>query len=192
MEIAAALAADLAVLTEALDDSAFDLAGCLRQLVADIRFAVPAYVGLTLTLNDNERPVSFTLLEPDITATDVATSVLVPLSLMVGGGSETALLCYARQPGAFVDLAADLAWLSGLALADFVMDEHLSLAFEPRTGESLIAASAINQAVGVLIGQGHTPDEARRRLEERANRASTHLDAAAALILGTISSADPS
>ena len=74
---------------------------------------------------------------------------------------------YPRQPGAFVDLATDLAWLSGLRLADFVMDEHLTLAFEPRTGEGLIAASAINQAVGVLIGQGHTPDEARRQLEER-------------------------
>ena len=193
MEIAAVLAANLAVLTEALDDSTFDLAGCLRQLVADIGFAVPSYVGLTFILNNDEQPFSFTLLESEITATDVVSSVLVPLSLIVGAGPEIVLFCYAGQPGAFVDLAADLAWLSGLGLADFVLDEHLSLAFEPRIGESLIAASVINQAVGGLIDQGHTPEQARRELEEGSNRAGIHLDAAARPYPeATISSADPS
>ena len=59
MEIAAVLAADLAALTEALDDTAFDLAGCLRQLVVDIGSAVPSYVGLTFILNNREQPASF-------------------------------------------------------------------------------------------------------------------------------------
>ena len=116
----------------------------------------------------------------------------MPLSLIVGSGPDVALLCYAGQPGAFVDLVADIAWLSGLGLADFVLDEHLSVAFEPRIGESLLAASVINQAVGVLIGQGHTPERARRELEKGAHRAGIHLDAAAALILATTSSANPS
>jgi hypothetical protein len=190
VEIAAVLAADLAVLTEALDDTAFDLAGCLRQLVVDIGSAVPSYVGLTF-MNNEEQPASFTLLEPGTTATGVVSSVRMPLSLIVGSGPDVVLLCYAGQPGAFVDLVADLAWLSGLGLADFVLDEHLSVAFEPRIGESLLAASVINQAVGVLIGQGHTPERARSELEERANRAGIHLYAAAVLILATTSSATP-
>ncbi len=160
--------------------------------MADIGLAVPSYVGLTFILNHAEQPASFTILEPGVTATDVVSSVQVPLSLIVGSGRDVVLLCYARQPGAFVELVADLAWLSGLGLAEFVLDEHCGVAFEPRIGESLIAASVINQAVGVLIGQGHTPEQARRELEQRADRAGIRLHAAAALILGTISSTDPS
>ena len=192
MEIAAILAADLAVLAEALDDSASDLAGSLRQLVADIGLAVRSYVGLTFILNNDEQPVNFTVLEPGVTAADVVSSVLVPLSLIVGSGPEVILVCYSRQPGAFIDLAADLAWLSGRGLADLVLDQHLSVAFEPRSGGSLIAAAAINQALGVLIGQGRTPEQARRELEATASRAGTHLDAAAALVLKTVSNSDPS
>lgn len=41
------------------------------------------------------------------------------------------VILYAAKPGAFIDLAADLAWLTGRSLTDFVLDRHLILPKAP-------------------------------------------------------------
>jgi hypothetical protein len=71
---------------------------------------------------------------------------------------------YAGSPGTFVDLAADLAWLTARPLNDFVLDQHLPAPAERGAATSLFEALVINQAIGALIGQGYTPEQAERHL----------------------------
>ena len=48
MDISEALAADLALLTEALDEPGIGIADTVRQLAADVGMAVPSFLGLTV------------------------------------------------------------------------------------------------------------------------------------------------
>jgi hypothetical protein len=97
---------------------------------------------------------------------------------------------YAGSPGAFVDLAADLAWLTARPLSDFVLDQHLTIPTPSNTGTQLHAASIINQAMGVLMGRGHTPEQAHRQLDSQAADAGTDRHAAAQLILAALTATD--
>ena len=118
MKITAALAAELAMLTAALDEPGTDIG------------AQPAPVGRStarrrgVQLSRSERdcrpqrslvhahPPSRTV----VTAGDVGTSLRAERcrSLVTARTSPAvAFILYARTPGAFVDLAADLAWLTG-------------------------------------------------------------------------------
>jgi hypothetical protein len=47
----------------------------------------------------------------------------------VGAGVEVIL--YTGRAGAFVDLAADLAWLTGRGMTDVPLDQHLGVVAEP-------------------------------------------------------------
>ena len=95
-------------------------------------------------------------------------------------------MLYAGRSGAFVDLAADLAWLTGRELTDFVLDQQLQLPAQPDGTLALLTASLIDQAIGVLIGRGYTPDQARRELDTDAARAATDRADAAARILAAL------
>jgi hypothetical protein len=66
------------------------------------------------------------------------------------------------RPGAFVDLAADLAWLTARPPSDFVLDQHLPGPAGMGTAANLFEASVFNQAIGALGGQGHTLQQADR------------------------------
>jgi len=182
MEISETLAADLAILAQALDD-AVDIVDNLYQLSANARLAVPSYQGLTLIIADAANRLAITVLETG--TRDVAgTSVLVPLS--ASDPPETSLVLYAGQPGAFVDLAADLAWLTGYPVGEFVFDQHLSIPPETGTDGVISALSAINQAIGVLIGRGYTLEQARLELGRRAVDGGMERQAVAAMILDSI------
>jgi hypothetical protein len=182
VEIAAALVADLALLSEALDEPEADVVESLRSLVADVRSSVGSYLGLTLTVTGSEPPLTITALEDDADPADVAASIRVPLD--VGGADiQISLVLYATTPGAFVDLAADLSWLTGRDLGDFALDRHVIGPDKLDGADGLGAASVINQAIGVLIGRGHTPSQARRELNSRATAAGTERHIAAAEIL---------
>ncbi len=74
------------------------------------------------------------------------------------------VVLYAGSPGTFVDLAADLAWLTDRPFSDFVLDQHLPVPVERCSTTSLFEVSVINQAIGALIGQGYTPEQAERHL----------------------------
>ncbi len=192
MKIGAALAADLGILTAALDEPGADVLHTLHQLGVDAQAAVPTYLGLSVTVDGSDPPFTFTTVE-DGAADDVRTS----LRLTLPGVSDSraspsvALTLYAGTPGTFVDLTADLAWLTGRPPSDFALDQHLSVPAGSDTGTYLRAASVINQAIGVLIGRGYTPGQAHQELDTQADIASTERHTTAQFILDTLTGEDP-
>jgi hypothetical protein len=90
----------------------YELGSSLEALVADLAVAVPSYYGLQLTITQHGFPVVLTTFaESDGT---VATSLQLPLSLLDPALEvHSRVVFYARTPGAFVDLAADLAYALG-------------------------------------------------------------------------------
>lgn len=159
MDLPAALAAELAALSAA--EPGTDLEEHLRALAADLARAVNGYRGLAMTVLVDGRPVTLHAAEPDGTAAVVA-SLLLPLS------AEVTLVLYAARAGAFVDLAADLAFGLGLPLAAVVLDAHLSPPAGPPALSGLRELATVNQAIGVLIGRGHTQAAARDELTRLA------------------------
>ena len=171
MKIAAALAAGLGLLTEALDEPGADVADSLRQLMIDAAAAIPTFLGLSVTVDDSDPPFTFTTFVDGVGVdgvgvdgvgtSEVRTSLRLPLPGAV-------VVLYAGSPGTFVDLAADLAWLTARPLSDFVLDQHLQPSAEQDSATGLFETSVINQSVGVLIGRGHTPEQADRYLAAEA------------------------
>jgi hypothetical protein len=140
-----------------------------------------------VTVGGSDPPFRFTTLE-DGPAADVRTSLWLTLP-GVGDGRASpwvVLILYAGTPGAFVDLTADLAWLTGRPPGDFVLDQHLSGPARPDTGTYLRTASVINQAIGVLIARGYTPEQAHRELDIQADSAITERHTIAQFILDTL------
>ncbi len=140
----------------------------LNALSRDLRLAIASYRGLQLTLHRVGRPFSVTSWEPAATRADVATSLHLPASVLVAGSQRGGITLWAAVPGAFVDLAADVRHALGLGADVLVLDEHLSPTAGEDPLEELAAASWVDQAVGVLIARGHTPEEARAHLTATA------------------------
>jgi len=166
VKIAAALAAELGFLTAALDEPDADVANSLSRLTAGAAIAIPTFLGLSVTVVGSDPPFAFTTFVEGVGTGDVRTSLRLALP---GVGDARPLLAvvvilYAGSPGTFVDLAADLAWLTARALTDFVLDQHLPAAAEQGSATRRFEVSVINQAIGALIGQGYTPEQAERHL----------------------------
>ena len=185
MEITAALAADLATLSEALDETDADITEALCQLVADVRLAVRSYLGLTVTSGDAMFPLTLTAMEDSAHPDDVVSSLMMPLSdeSVDGARLRLAVILYAARPGAFVDLAADLGWLTGRRLSEFALDQHLSGPAQPAGG--VRSASLMNQAIGVLLGRGYTLEQAELEIDARAAAAGHSRSEAAGVVLGS-------
>ena len=181
MDISAALAADLALLTQALDDSGIDLEAGLRAFTADVKVAVASFTGMTMTIAFDGHDVSFTV--HDDATIQPATSLLIPLATVTPTDPASTLLLYAATPGAFVDLAADLIYALRIEPTALVLDGH----FDPRAGSGGITGldehSAINQAIGVLIGRGHTPESAQHELQQLATLDHDNLRVAAEALI---------
>ena len=192
MKISAALAADLGILSAALDEPAADVPHSLRRLGVDARAAVPTFLGLSVTVDGSDPSFTFTIFEEDA-ADGVRTSLRLTLPGVGDGWASpsVALILYAGTPGTFVDLAADLTWLTGRPPSDFALDQHLSVPAGSDAGTSLRAASVINQAIGVLIGRGYTPRQAHSKLDTQADRAGTDRYTTAQSVLDTLTAADP-
>lgn len=187
MEITAALAADLAVLSETFDEPDVHILEELCRLAADARVAVRSYLGLTVVAGDATSPLTLPAMEDSAHQTEVVSSLKIPLSDDSADGTRFRLVVflYAGSQGALVDLAADLCWLTGRQLTDFALDQHLSLPAEPDTAGGVQAASLVNQAIGVLLGRGYTPEQAEFEIEARAAAAGHSHSEAARTILAT-------
>ena len=185
MTITTGLASDLRCLTAALDEPGADIAQSLRKMAADTRTAVRSYLGLSVRVSRSDPLFTFTYLNDCVVAGDIASSLRLTLPSIGDSWAPpaVALILYAGSPGAFVDLAADLAWLTGRPLGDFVLDQDLTISAGSDSGAQLSAASVINQAIGVLIGFGYTPQQADRRLDTQGAHAGTDRYAAAQRIL---------
>jgi hypothetical protein len=97
---------------------------------------------------------------------------------------------YAARPGGFVELAADLSWLTGNPLADYLLDQHVLLPATADTDGGVRAASVVDQAIGVLLGRGYTPERATVHLDALAATAGTSRSDVAAEILDTLPAGD--
>ena len=156
-------------LTTALDDPGTDLQAILEVLIDDMSTVVSSFMGLTMTLPQDGFPVTLTAVETDLLPVSGASLELM-LSPLPGVGVGSSVVFYARQPGAFVDLAADLRRVFGTA-GGMVLDGHLPGASDPphRAGVTgLVELGLVNRAVGVLITRGYTPSEAHSELRRRA------------------------
>lgn len=192
-----ALAATLGWLTADLDDPGADIAASMGAFGAAAAAAIGSYLGLTVCIS-GPAALCLTVWAPGKPAPMIRASLRIPMPNMGAGSGDGAaaggdLVVYAGRAGAFVDLAADLSWLTGRDLSDFDLDEHLHLPVDPDDTLTLRAASVIDQAIGVLIGRGHTTDQARRELDVHAARTGTDRAGAAAHILTTLtpSNAEP-
>lgn len=166
MEIAAALAAELGYLTAALDEPGADVGDSLRRLTAGATIAIPTFLGLSVTVVGSDPAFAFTAFVDGAGAGDVGTSLGLALpGVGARGLSPVVVVFYAGSPGTFVDLAADLAFLTARPLSDFALDQHLPGPAEQACATNLFEVSIINQAIGVLIDQGYTPEQAERHLE---------------------------
>jgi hypothetical protein len=195
VSIPAALAAALATLTEALDEPGIDIASTPRTLGADAALAVSSYLGLTVTAMADGHPVSFTDLRGDLGLTEAATSLRMALPPTptpdAADPATMTLVLYAATPGAFVDLAADLRWLTGAGPDSFVLDADLNLSDPRATAVGVAELSAINQAVGMLLGSGHSIEQAHGELDRLAAEAGTDSHTAALGVLGDAERGQP-
>jgi hypothetical protein len=189
VDISAALAADLAALTDGLGDPQVDLETQLRTLAADLARAVASFSGLTMTIRLDDRAVSFSAgagAGDGIGAAEA--SVEIPLSPLTGAQDGSSLLVFAAVAGAFVDLAADLSYILDLNPVLLVLDQHLHLAATPDGAgmAGLDEYSLVNQAIGVVIARGHTPDSALEELRRLAALDGGALGSGAAAVLRTL------
>jgi hypothetical protein len=180
----------------------------LRNLVWDLRAAVPSYRGLHMIIVHTGQPVTLTDLLPLESDGRVLTSLRMPLGLLGpdhDGGSRVIFL--AGIPGAFVDLAADLGYalaasvtmasdgknqagsdLDGQAVAheslELLLDADLLLNVELSGLTGLTEHSAVSRALGILIDRGHDPGDAYDSLRRAAAAAGVAAHVYAARMLG--------
>lgn len=192
MTMNAAMVAALSLLTEALDEPGTDIEHSLQQLALAAAAAIPSYHGLSVIVPHSDPPLTLTILADGAKAGDIRTSLQVLLPTMGAGhdAATVAVILYASAPGTFVDLAADLAWLTEQPMGEITLDGHLTVPAAADIGVQLHAASDINQAIGVLIGRGYTPHQARRHLDIQAATNGSDRHAAAQLILTALIDTD--
>lgn len=144
-----------------LDDPGIDLKAQLPQLIADVRHAVASYLGMRMTIALDGNEVSFTIHHA---TGSIAASLRLPLTAFSPTETGSNLVLYAATSGAFIDLAADLSYALGLHLhpAALPTDDDLTLPVRGSGITGLNRQSTINQALGVLIDLGRTPEPGAR------------------------------
>lgn len=179
MGYSSALVAGLALLSDALDDPVSDLEAVLSVLGDDLTAAIPSYLGLTCTLNVDDNPVIISTLDPSTTA-EVRASLLLPLR---DSGTTGSVAFFSGTAGAFIELADDARWIFGPTGAP-VLDGYLPTSRGSPAGiRGLSEFQDINQAVGVLIEEGHLPEDAHTELRRRAARRNQTVPEAARVVL---------
>ncbi len=175
------LSEQLESLTKALADPGTDLQDITAALAAEVTAAVPSFLGLTMTLLHDGRPVTVTAIDADLAAAAGA-SLLLPLDPLADAAPGSSVVFYAGRPGAFVDLAADTRYAYSLD-GDVVLDPHLTTQQGARPVHPGVngtdTMTLINQAIGVLIARGHLPEEAHDELLARAAQHARGLHGAA-------------
>ncbi|MGS0687292.1 ANTAR domain-containing protein [Nakamurella sp. GG22] len=186
MDFPLSLADDLDVLTQALGDPVLDLGAVLGVLTDDLLAVVPSYLGLSMTLQVDRTPVTFTFLTAAGCA-DVRASLWLPLVPPGAPGRGGNVVFFAATSGAFRDLADDARWMFTL-YGQAVLDGHLPSAGPAgrEDSSSLGDFSDINQAIGVLIAMGHAAPEAQDELHRRARSCQRTLLETARDLLGTV------
>lgn len=176
----------LTALTATFDDPDIDLARTLKALTDQVDLAVPSFLGVSVHVTTGGARIDLASMDT-IPASGIGSSLTIPAQSPSNGNAHPAdassrieLILYAAAPGALVDLAADLGFLMSLPLSAFALDQHLD-GPEP-TGSAMDAISLVDQAIGVLLGLGRTPEQAENDIADQAS-AGVSREAVAAAIL---------
>lgn len=195
MRFDATTVAALATLTEALDEPGTDIATTVSRLGDVVAATVLSFMALSFRAGSGDAEIEFTgRSEAHDDLSGIRTSLVIPLT---DPGvdrhpvqSHSSLVLYAGQPGAFVDIAADIAWLTGRPLESFRIDEHIGAPRDDGSVAALQDASTVNQAVGVLLERGFTVAAAVNHLEDLAAAAGVAVVTSAAVLLGQLDDGD--
>lgn len=210
MDVPTVLLRHLLDLSVSADHHRDDLGDRLTALVSAVSAAVPSYRGMHVTLVEGGQPTILSAFAA-IDQAEIVTSLRLPFAALAAGfhiGSR--VVFYAATRGAFVDLAADLGHAvhapvlsdgCGTPIGERPDDDahhrpdlpvgHRSIVLDadlpPATLVSgltgLENASTINRAIGMLIEQGHHPDEAHATLHRHAAAAGVEAHIYAARLL---------
>ncbi|MEO8749724.1 MAG: ANTAR domain-containing protein [Allobranchiibius sp.] len=173
MDVTAGVAAALATLSQAAHDPGLDdldLERLLHEFAHDIKLAVRSYLGMSLSIATAAGAFCLTAMDELTDGANVATSLHLPLQASASATVPSTVTFYASQAGALVDLAADLTWILSLAPDVLILDGHLTIPDED-SASSLGAISLVNQAIGVLIDRGCSPEDAFGELQQLSRRA---------------------
>jgi hypothetical protein len=184
VHISTPLATDLKNLLHVLDLPDLDVERSLLALRYDVRLSVASFVGLTLSVVVAGQRV--TLTSVDESKLDmISSSLAVPVSMAGSVAPGAELVLYASNPGAFVDLAADLTFALHSPSGEIRVDEHLDPGTIRSGLEGVEEMAMVSRATGVLIGRGLTPEEAREHLERKAQKSGLEVFQVAAYLLST-------
>ena len=182
-----ALADDLEELFENLGESSLDACSSLATLRRDLKLVVRSSLGFTLRLSGSQ-PVTLTSVDHFVQISDIFTSLRLPLSWMGPEEAGSSIVFYAGVPGALVDLAADLAFELSLPHDCLRLDEDLTPELLESGIVGLEEASTVDQAIGALIGRGHTADSAQAELWRQARELDRSVYYGATRLLVAVSS----
>jgi hypothetical protein len=151
-------------LSTALTDGT-DLVSILAVLIDDLVAAVPSFLGLRMTLPTSGGPGVVSTLTPSMTPM-IRASLTIRLDTVGAACAGGAVVYYAATAGAFEELAAMTRQHVQRDDA-VVLDAHLDP--DVAVGTALVDLSLIDQAIGMLIEQGYTPESARTTIDERSS-----------------------
>ena len=146
------------------------VAGPLSVLTAHLTEAIASYLGLQVLMSQVGHPFRLTSFLRTGPSHPVETSVEIPLTAIGLPVHSGRITIYAHQPGAFVDLAADLTYALGLDHRMIVVDDDPDDVESASGIDGLGEISIINRALGVMIARGSSPDEALATLQREAER----------------------
>ncbi|MGX7679130.1 hypothetical protein ACSMXN_09545 [Jatrophihabitans sp. DSM 45814] len=189
MEISAALAADLGVLSRALDQADTDIEHALEALADSVRQSVPSYLALCVTLVIDGLPITIRFPDGALPA-DVATSAVLALPAVSSAAHGSIVEFYAATAGAFTDFAADLSFALGLPMDAIRLDREPPAPSHADASIGVREMSLVNIAIGILIGRGYLPASARAELARLADVAKVTVVSAAKGVIGSTAHAD--
>jgi hypothetical protein len=179
VEISDAVTADLAALSDAIEEPGADLTLLMQRLSDSCALAVTSYLGFSITIVVGEVPVTFTVLEDFLDPNEILTSIMLPLSVAGDRASRSEIVLYAATGGAFVDLAADLTYALHAGPDLVQLDHHLTPPDPALRAAGLGALSHQNQAIGILLDRGYKSGEALTELHRLAGLHAISVDMAA-------------
>jgi len=181
-----AVVSDLAALSDALGDRDADLVELVLRLGASCSLAVGSYLGFSISLVIDEVAVSVAVLEDFLDPLEILTSVMFPLSALGEHAPGGQVVLYAGTPGAFVDLAADLAYALQTGPDAVQLDLHL-VPPDPALGAAgLTTLARQNRAIGILLDRGYDTDAALTELHRLARLKAISVDTAAQQLITSV------
>jgi hypothetical protein len=167
----------------------------LDRLSREVIAAIPSCVAVSIAVTRLGIDVVLTLPLAEADPMPRATEVLSSLALSLpAAGVGCVLVLQASAPGAFVLLADDLVALLGSGRQPPELDAHrapLTASTGPSLAGSLAELSLLDRALGVLIGQGWSPEAAEAELHRRSTAAGLGVAAVAERLLASPSPAAP-